>query len=372
MKRSFAGEVRGVVDVEDVVLHAVAPKPTVARPIVLIGAGGIAHDAHLPAYAKAGFPVAAVVDLDQEKAGRLAEQFGIPKVCATIAEAIAYAPKDAVFDCTVPAPALRAVLRQLPDGAACLLQKPMGETIEEAEEILEICRGKGLTAAVNFQLRWAPAMMAARAMFEAGVIGPVHDCEVSISVHMPWGLWTFLEHAPRLEILYHSIHYIDLIRSWFGNPAGVYAKTVKSPVTAHLSATKSVVTFDYGNDKRVFLASNHSHDFDAEKQRSWVQWEGLEGAMRVRMGVNLNYPKGRPDMLEYVLRDGKGWRETAVSGSWFPDAFMGPMGSLQAYVQGEAATLPTSVEDAIDTMRTVEAAYLSSERGGVALPGASR
>ena len=119
-----------------------------------------------------------------------------------------------MFDCSVPAPAQRAVLRQLPDGAACLLQKPMGETTAEAEEILGICREKGLTAAVNFQLRWAPAMMAARAMYEAGAIGAVHDCEVSVSVHMPWGLWSFLEHAPRLEILYHSIHYVDLIRSW--------------------------------------------------------------------------------------------------------------------------------------------------------------
>ena len=357
-----------MVDVEAVVMSAVAPRPKVARPIVLIGAGGIAENAHLPAYAKAGFPVAGVVDLDAERATRLAAEFGIGKVCATIGEAVAYAPKDAVFDCTVPAPALRAVLRQLPDGAACLLQKPMGETLGEAEEILGICREKGLTAAVNFQLRWAPAMMAARALYDAGAIGAVHDCEVSISVHTPWGLWSFLEQAPRLEILYHSIHYVDLIRSWFGNPASVYAKTVRSPVTAKLAATKSVVVLDYGEDKRVFLATNHSHDFGPEKQRSWIQWEGMDGAMRARMGVNLNYPKGRPDMLEYVLREDKEWRETAVSGSWFPDAFMGPMGSLQAYVQGEAATLPTGVEDAIDTMRVVEAAYLASERGGVTLP----
>jgi hypothetical protein len=45
------------------------------------------------------------------------------------------------------------------------------------------------------------------------------------------------------------------------------------------------------------------------------------------------------------------------------------MGSLQCFVQGEADVLPTSVEDAMDTMRVVEAAYISSERGGVALPG---
>ena len=361
-----------MVDVEAVVLGAVAPRPRQARPIVLIGAGGVAREGHLPAYAKAGYPVAAVVDLDPERADRLAAEFGIRRVCSTIAEAVAYAPREAVFDCTVPAAAMRGVLRQLPDGAACLLQKPMGETLAEAEELLRICRDKGLTAAVNFQLRWAPAMMAARALYEAGAIGEVHDCEVSVSVHMPWELWSFLDRAPRLEILYHSIHYVDLIRSWFGNPTSVYARTVKSPATATLAATKSVVVFEYGDSKRVFLAANHSHDFDAEKQRSWVQWEGMDGAMRARMGVNLNYPKGRPDALEYVLRDGAGWRETAVSGNWFPHAFAGSMGSLQAYVQGEAAVLPTGVEDAVDTMRVVEAAYLSSERGGVALPEIGR
>ena len=103
-------------------------------------------------------------------------------------------------------------------------------------------------------------------------------------------------------------------------------------------------------------------------QRSFVQWEGMTGAMRARMGVNLNYPIGLPDNLEYILRGDGGWKDAPVSGNWFPDAFMGSMGSLQRYVQGETMKLPTSVEDAIDTMRVVEAAYRSSEQGGVELP----
>ena len=359
-------------DLQRMMRDAVAPRPKVARPIVLIGAGGIAHDAHLPAYAKAGFPVVAVVDTDQEKAQRLATKFGIPKVAATIAEAVRYAPKDAVFDCAAPAPAHRAILAQLPDGAAVLTQKPMGETLEEAEEILAICRNKGLVAAVNFQLRYAPNMLAARALHGTGVLGLLHDMEVTVSCHMPWELWSFLDKAPRLEILYHSIHYVDLVRSWFGNPLGVYAKTVKSPRTSHLAATKTAMVFDYGEGKRVFINTNHSHDFSPRMQRSFVQWEGGEGAMRAQMGVNLNYPVGLPDTLEYIVRGDEDWSAGPVSGNWFPDAFMGSMGSLQAYVQGEAATLPTSVEDAIQTMRTVEAAYISSAQGGVELPGLVR
>jgi predicted dehydrogenase len=355
-------------DLKRVVRETAAPKPRVALPIIVIGAGGIVHDAHLPAYRKAGFPVAALVDISRERAAALAKEFAVPHCGTSIAEAVEYAPKDAVFDVGVPAGKLLSVLPLLPDGAAVLLQKPMGETLGEAVEILKVCRSKGLVAAVNFQLRWAPNMIGARALLQTGALGELHDMEVTVSVHMPWELWSFLRTAPRLEILYHSIHYVDLVRSLFGNPAGVYAKTVKSPLTAELAATKSVITFDYGENRRVFLATNHSHDFAATMQRSLVQWEGTEGAMRAQMGVNLDYPKGRPDSLEYIVRGDPAWSEAPLSGNWFPDAFMGSMGSLQRFVQGEAETLPTSVEDAIDTMRVVEAAYLSSERGGVALP----
>ena len=362
-------QVKGVaMDIESVILEAEAPRPKVPRPIVMVGSGGIVHDAHLPAYAKAGFPVSALVDVSREKAEVLAKKFGVSFATGSIAEAIQFAPKDAVFDVAVPAKAIAEILPQLPDGAAVLIQKPMGDTLEQAVEILKICRAKGLVAAINFQLRWAPNMLAARALTDCGALGELHDMEVSVSCHMPWELWSFLSTAPRLEILYHSIHDVDLVRSWFGNPRGVYAKTVRSPRTPALAATKSVITMDYGDDKRVFIASNHSHDFDPQMQRSFVQWEGMNGAMRARMGVNLNYPVGLPDNLEYVIRGEAGWKEAPVSGNWFPDAFMGSMGSLQAYVQGEAKTLPTSVEDAIDTMRVVEAAYLSSERGGLELP----
>jgi predicted dehydrogenase len=368
VERSLNFNPGGLMDLLKVMREAVAPRPKVVRPIVMVGAGGIVHDAHLPAYKKAGFPVAALVDVNREKAEGLAKAFAIPFATSSIAEAIRYAPGDAVFDVAVPAKVIPSILPQLPDGAAVLIQKPMGDTLAEAVEILRICRSKGLTAAMNFQLRWAPNMLAAKALQGTGVLGELHDMEVSVSVHMPWELWSFLSTAPRLEILYHSIHYVDLVRSWFGNPRGVYAKTVKSPRTAELSATKSVITFDYGNDKRVFIASTHSHDFDAKMQRSFVQWEGMNGAMRAQMGVNLNYPAGLPDNLEYIAQGDAAWSDSPVSGNWFPDAFMGSMGSLQSYVEGEAKSLPTSVEDAIDTMRVVEAAYISSERGGVELP----
>ena len=81
--------------------------------------------------------------------------------------------EDAVFDIAVPASKTASILRQLPDGAAVLMQKPMGESIGQAREILDICHEKNLTAGVNFQLRQAPYMIAARKLIADGVIGDI-------------------------------------------------------------------------------------------------------------------------------------------------------------------------------------------------------
>lgn len=353
-------------EISKLLASVAAPRPKQPRPIINIGAGSIVHDAHLPAYRKAGFPVAAIVDPDVERAQKLAAQFGIGLVTAHLGEAIAKSPRDAIFDIAVPAKLIPGILAGLPDGATVLLQKPMGETLEEARTILNICREKRLTAAVNFQLRWAPAMMTARRITDSGLLGEVHDMEVLVNVFMPWDIWKFLATAPRLEILYHSIHYIDLVRSWLGNPQRVLAKTVRNPRTPGLAATKSVIVMDYGDWKRVYIATNHGNDF-AGDQISQVRWEGTDGAMVATMGVNLDYPVGRPDEAR-LTRRGEAWETLPCSGNWFPDAFMGSMGSLQAYVAGETKELPTSVESAMDTMRVIEAAYLSSERDGVELP----
>jgi predicted dehydrogenase len=346
------------------------PRPKMARPIVILGAGGIVRAAHLPAYAKAGFPVIAIADSASGKAAELASANSIAHGFSSIEEAIRFAPSDAIFDIAVPASQIMTILPQLPSGTAVLLQKPMGETLDEARAIRDLCRQRGLVAAVNFQLRYSPNNLAAVALNRAGLLGELHDMEVQVRTYTPWKLWTFLATAPRLEILYHSIHYLDLIRSWLGNPLGIYAKTARNPQSATLAATKSSILLDYGEWKRVFIVTNHGHDLPAGMHRSFVQWEGTGGAIRMDMGVNLDYPKGEPDTLAYAERgvSNAQWKSLPVNGNWFPDAFAGSMGALQSYVEGSTAELPIGFESAYETMALVEAAYRSSARQAEPIP----
>jgi hypothetical protein len=77
------------------------PLPKAPRSIVVIGAGGIVHHAHLPAYQKAQFPVAALVDANLESAATLAGKFSVPLATTSLDEAIKKSPKDSVFDVAV-------------------------------------------------------------------------------------------------------------------------------------------------------------------------------------------------------------------------------------------------------------------------------
>lgn len=342
--------------------------PRSNRPIFVIGAGGIVATAHLPAYCKAGFCVAGIYDVAEDRAQKLATEFGIEKVFSSLGAMVAGSSPKTIFDVAVPAAAFPEILRALPPGAAVLLQKPMGQSIEEARLIRSIVRERRMTAAENFQLRFAPAIVKARQWIGEGRIGELHDLDVRVTVETPWKLWPFLEGLPRMEIPYHSIHYIDLIRSFLGDPTGVYARTVKHPLTMNLASTRTSIILNYGDRIRANIETNHEHIYGPRYQESYIKWEGTKGAIRVQLGVLMDYPRGQPDQFEYVgIEPGQTpvWRSCPLSGTWFPDAFMGSMGSLMDYLDGACDRLPTSVEDAYKTMAVVEAAYESDASGGV-------
>ena len=339
--------------------------PVTKIPIVIIGAGGIIRDAHLPAYKKAGFQVIGIFDLYYDGALELGRKFKIPNICKTLTDLVALGLKhQAVFDLAVPASEILNILSKLPEKTAILIQKPMGNDLEQANQILTICKSKKIIAAVNFQLRFAPFVNMARQLIQKGIIGEVYDMEVKICTYTPWHLWDFLATLPRVEILYHSIHYIDLLRSFLGDPNRIMAKAVKRP-KATMSSTRTTMLLDYGSEISASISTNHDHRFGLTHQQSYIKWEGNKGAIYVKIGLLLDYPNGIPDKFEYCILNENmppKWETVNLDGTWFPDAFIGSMSSLMRFVEGSDTCLPTSVEDAIKTMALVEAAYESSDQ----------
>ena len=322
--------------------------PARPKPIVIFGAGSIVRDAHLPAYAQAGFVVAGIHDPDMTKAAALGRAL-------TLAEALEV--PEAIFDLAVPPAAIPGILQQLPEGAVVLIQKPMGANLAAASEILAICRERRLRAAVTFQLRFAPRALALKDAVAQGLLGEVVDFDALLALDTPWHLWEFLADLPRVEILLHSIHYLDFIRDLMGNPQGVLARTMGHP-SSTVANTRSAMILDYGPQRRCALSINHNHAFGRKFQACEFRISGTEGAAYMKLGVNLDYPKGEPDELWLNLNGD--WQQVPLIGNWFTAAFTGRMAQVQRFACGIDPALEGSVEDAWHTMALVEAAYDSA------------
>jgi len=339
------------------------PAPSTVLPIVIFGAGSIVADAHLPAYRKGGFPVRGVFDPDIDKARALAADWDI---------AVFETPQQAsgehavIFDLATPPDAHLDVLHLLPEGAPVLLQKPMGSNLAQATSILQLCRARSLHAAVNFQLRFAPMMLALNDAIAQGWLGEVVDFDAWLALDTPWHLWQFLESLSRVEIAVHSIHYFDFVRRLLGNPDGVHAKTLAHP-RSKMAQSRTAAILDYGQRIRCSLSINHDHFFGRRFQACEFRICGTEGAAYVKLGVNLDYPRGEPDELWIHPRGHEEWLQVPLQGAWFPDAFVGRMANLQRSVSGEDSELISAVEDAWQTMALVEAAYESSASAATAL-----
>ena len=228
-----------------------------------------------------------------------------------------------------------------------------------------------MRAAINFQLRYAPYILAAKDLINANQLGELNDIEVNVNVYTPWHLWKFLYSSPRLEILYHSIHYIDLVRNLLGEPNSVLAKSTRHPSMPELSSVRSSIIMDYGDMVRANILTNHCHHYGTPKQQSYIKIEGTNGAVIINFGALIDYPRGAADSFEYIiLEKGKEpvWQNMEIEGSWFPHAFIGSMGELMMAAEGIIEKPDNSVEDCIHTMACVEAAYRSNNTGGTKPP----
>ncbi len=334
--------------------------------IGLCGAGGIVNTAHLPAYRKAGFEVAAIYDQVTEKAQQTAADFAIPQVCQSLEQ---LAGSVDIVDIAVPATQNGVVVETVAAaGKAMLIQKPLAEDWQTALDTVATIRRAGVQAAVNQQMRWEPGVRVSRQLFEAGALGELFNLAFLVFVDTPWHLWGWLKEKPTVDVLYHSIHYLDAIRYITGaEPLTLFCDGSRRPGGDVSGETRICLHLTFADQLRATILTNHHASYGTDGQQSEFRVEGTEGAARRTMGLLMDYPHGVPDAFRYHTPAlGKGvWRDVDFGASWFPDAFIGPMASLMRAVNGEIEAPETAVTDNLRTLNLVAAAYRSMDKGQV-------
>lgn len=153
-------------------------KATIA--IGVVGCGGIAQVAHLPALSKTdGVDVLAVCDDDAGRADTIARRFGVPTSCGSVEELLAVPGIQAVIVCTPNHLHSDHCQRALEAGMDVLCERPLAINREQAERLVSVAERAGRHLMVAHNHRFRPDAYALKQTIERGELGRILQVYVS-------------------------------------------------------------------------------------------------------------------------------------------------------------------------------------------------
>jgi predicted dehydrogenase len=256
-----------------------------------------------------------------------------------------------------PAEQTEIVARATAAGKHLLCQKPFADEYSGAVKNVQLAEQARVKIAVNQQMRWDAGIRCARLLIDQGWLGTPTYATIQVHCNTDWSLWPWIYQGKRLEIMFHSIHYIDSLRYLLGDPEYVFTSGSRGASEKTEAETKTLSIWQYASGLQVSIDACHSTWQD--DAYAIFRFEGTEGVIKGTIGLMYNYPAGRPDTLEFMSkRDSCKWHAPRLEGMWIPDAFVGPMASLMKAIEGDGEP-ETSGRDNLRTLQIVFAEYQS-------------
>lgn len=249
----------------------------------LIGAGGMGRRWAGAISRNKNAKLCAVVDIDLEKAKKVADEFGIH----------AYQSLDGAedFDAAVivlPHNLLAETSKKvLTLGKHVLVEKPAARTVTELAEVAGIAREKDLRLMVAFNHRFHPSSLEAKKLIDAGYIGKIMFMRAVYGFGGRSGYEKEWRHKKEIsgggELIDQGVHLIDLARWFMGDIADAKGMIENA-------FWKSQV------EDNAFVLLKHFSGAISFLHASWSQWkptysleiEGTEGYIRIE-GLGKKY-----------------------------------------------------------------------------------
>lgn len=196
-----------------------ATSSSTKRRGLLIGAGYFS-DFHLEAWQRlADAEIVCICDLDEARARRAADKFGVANVCTTVTEALKRTDFDFVDIATAPAGRLEIVQHVIERKLPIICQKPLAADFGTATQIIELANGSGLPFMVHENFRFQPWYREIKRLLDSGTIGRrLHSLTMRSRLGDGWGQDAYLSRQPyfrsmpRLLVHETGVHFVDTFR----------------------------------------------------------------------------------------------------------------------------------------------------------------
>ena len=295
--------------------------------VAVVGAGRWAERAHIPGWQRdPRVEVAALVDTDTEVLGRVAAEFGIERTATDYRE-ILDDPSIHVIDVATGNEAhFQASWDALSAGKHVLCEKPVHRDARQTKRAAELAASKGLKTKLGFTFRYAPAVMYAKDLIDAGFVGEPYVFN-GYEQNSQWiDPATPLRQAEGAEpdgkeITVSSIEgygapVIDIMHWWVGRPLASVVGTMRNFVPVRMVRSTGQMQRMNIDDGDMWICEFDT-DVMASIQSSYVtvgnypgieaRIYGSEGAIIVRLveeaGICQTIKTATKDEVEFVERE---------------------------------------------------------------------
>lgn len=343
-------------------------------PIGCIGSGFAMADCHLVAYRQAGFNPTAIASRNVATAKQVAARHSIPSVHGDHRRLLEDR-RIQVIDIAVPPDVQSRVIEDAichPHIRGILAQKPLAPSYAEGQRLVRLCESAGVTLCVNQNMRYDQSIRFCKSLLRSGELGEPVLATIDMRAIPHWMPWQSRQGWMTCRIM--SIHHLDTMRYWFGNPRRVFASFRTDPRTqfAHADGI-GLYILEYDSGLRCMICDDvwagPAREGAAADLGIWYRVEGTKGLARGTIGWP-SYPERTPSTIDYSTIDNAAiasgaaigysvWRQPRWNEVWFPDAFAGPMAELLVALQrGEQPSM--SGADNLLTLALVDACYESA------------
>jgi predicted dehydrogenase len=283
------------------------------RPLrfALIGCGDIGWANARAVAAAANTELTCCHDATPALAEAVAARFG-GTVAPTLAAAFDPARVDAVFLCVPHDQHAPLAVRGAEAGLHIVVEKPLAEDVAAARGIVGAAAAANVALSVCFPYRYLPAVRAARALVEAGALGPLRGAAVLFHADKPAAYWIggfsgraasdwrgSRRRAGGGVLIMNLTHYVDLVAHVAGElPARILA-TSYTPAGAEVEAGIAVSAALAGGGIASFTGSAATRGAPPTRFELW----GEHGTIRLE-----------PEASAYSERAAGG----LVPGTWTP------------------------------------------------------
>ena len=271
--------------------------------IVIVGAGrGRSHLRSVRALGER-FELAGVVDLDGERLAQVcaAEQVAPELAYASLDDALAAGPCDAVVVATWARTHEPLVAQALTAGAHVLVEKPFTLTLASAHRLLAMAEERGRRIVVTQQWRYLPGQRTMRRLLAERRWGQPQEGHM-VSYKARGGEYPDSEHSQLWQM---TVHEVDSLVAMMGEPVtAVSGHSFRPPATTWRRESTATAELTLASGCRVVLLSTS----DARINTLELRVECERGALRYENSLSF----GGDERITVATSAAGGWQPVAI------------------------------------------------------------